>query len=153
MQASHDSQCSAHFQSVCRSARRVPLVQTVYYCAALSSGLLTVIHCLQHLNWRDKDCRTLFGWNHYPDPVEQGLQPNQLRLLPHADTDVITLLFQRPGNPCVLKTSSMHTPEQCLRLLYTVRCPDMQQHLRHAKLCSGNPCQVLISQQLQEVSS
>lgn len=51
----------------------------------------------QHLNWRDKDCRTLFGWNHYPDPVEQGLQPNQLRLLPHADTDVITLLFQRPG--------------------------------------------------------
>ena len=52
---------------------------------------------LQHLNLEAEDCRTLFGWNHYPDPKRQGLRSDQLRLLPHADTDVITLLFQRPG--------------------------------------------------------
>ncbi|KAK9796266.1 hypothetical protein WJX73_008902 [Symbiochloris irregularis] len=44
-----------------------------------------------------KDCLTTFGWNRYPDPKQQGLRTDQLRLLPHADTDIITLLFQRPG--------------------------------------------------------
>ena len=39
----------------------------------------------------------MFGWNYYPDPHESKLRSDQLRLLPHADTDVITLLFQKPG--------------------------------------------------------
>ena len=60
-------------------------------------------HCflaLQHLNTEAEDNRTLFGWNYYPDPRKSKLRPDQLRLLPHADTDVITLLFQKPGNLC-----------------------------------------------------
>ena len=52
---------------------------------------------VQHLDLAAEDCRTLFGWNVYPDPVTHGLRSDQLRLLPHADTDVISLLFQRPG--------------------------------------------------------
>lgn len=51
----------------------------------------------QHLNPEAPDNNTLFGWNYYPDPASSNLQPDQLRLLPHADTDVITLLFQKPG--------------------------------------------------------
>ena len=54
---------------------------------------------MQQLDRGAEDCRTLFGWNHYPDPLKQGLRADQLRLLPHADTDIITLLFQRPGEP------------------------------------------------------
>ncbi len=44
-----------------------------------------------------EDARTLLGWNYYPAPKFGTPQAHQLRLLPHADTDVITLLFQRPG--------------------------------------------------------
>lgn len=53
---------------------------------------------MQHLDTEAADNRTLFGWNYYPDPHKSKLRPDQLRLLPHADTDVITLLFQKPGN-------------------------------------------------------
>lgn len=56
--------------------------------------------CAQHLDLRAEDARTLFGWNYYPAPKQGTPQAQQLRLLPHADTDVITLLFQRPGLPC-----------------------------------------------------
>ena len=53
---------------------------------------------MQHLEPEAEDNRTLFGWNYYPDPHKSKLRSDQLRLLPHADTDVITLLFQKPGS-------------------------------------------------------
>ncbi|KAK9915336.1 hypothetical protein WJX75_007797 [Coccomyxa subellipsoidea] len=53
----------------------------------------------EHLDLQAEDARTLFGWNFYPAPKPGSPQARQLRLLPHADTDVITLLFQRPGEP------------------------------------------------------
>ncbi|EIE19347.1 Clavaminate synthase-like protein [Coccomyxa subellipsoidea C-169] len=53
----------------------------------------------EHLDLQASDARTLFGWNYYPAPKPGSGQARQLRLLPHADTDVITLLFQRPGEP------------------------------------------------------
>ena len=52
---------------------------------------------MQHLDPEAADNRTLFGWNYYPAPDKCKLRSDQLRLLPHADTDVITLLFQKPG--------------------------------------------------------
>ena len=85
------------------------------YTASLEIKLLISSHqyfhdAVQHLDLKAEDARTLFGWNYYPAPRSGTPQAQQLRLLPHADTDVITLLFQRPGaNPSV--------PRQHLRTL------------------------------------
>ena len=61
---------------------------------------------MQHLDPEAADNRTLFGWNYYPDPQKCKLRPDQLRLLPHADTDVITLLFQKPGSRLLAGSSA-----------------------------------------------
>lgn len=63
---------------------------------------------LQHLDVAAEDARTLFGWNFYPAPQPGTPEAQQLRLLPHADTDVITLLFQHPGMLFTLQGINIH---------------------------------------------
>lgn len=45
------------------------------------------------------DSLTACNWMHYPDVSHRDVPKGQLRLHPHADNDLFTLLFQKTGQP------------------------------------------------------
>ena len=101
---------------------------------------------MQHLEPEAEDNRTLFGWNYYPDPHKSKLRSDQLRLLPHADTDVITLLFQKPGsgNACMLPLDMTCC---CLSVCFLVPASYKQSYMCTTR---AHDCSWLYSRQAQQ---
>ena len=63
--------------------------------------MLSVTKLLQAMDTEREDSLSACNWMHYPDVSHREVPAGQLRLHPHADNDILTLLFQRTGEDYV----------------------------------------------------
>lgn len=86
--------------------RQVMLACTAERPLAACCAVKVACSCLQWLDLQAGNNGSLLAWNYYPPKQRSsyGEGDKEFRLHAHADTDFLTLVFQRPGEACSLCT-------------------------------------------------